>query len=154
MGKGHPFGKSPLSERALKWVERFLLHGDGKLASVEAGYQGDPFNRAKTLREDPRVRELLEKARTKAKETCVAAAAYNYAMAMAETEEALELARAKRSPGDMARLVELRAKLSGLLVEKSEKAVSFRIEISGIGETPRQVEEAVTAALVGRPEEE
>lgn len=71
---------------------------------------------AKALTDHPKIAARIEELR----KPVVAAAQYGLTEAMAEAAEALKVARNKENGGAMVAAITLRAKLSGLLIEKKE----------------------------------
>lgn len=147
--------RRPLNERQLKWVERYLAHGDGPRAAVEAGYSKNScMSASRDLKADPRIKKILDKARARAEEKAVGKASYNYEVAMAEALECLEFAKSTKNAAAMVKAAELRSKLSGLLIDKIDLSqnVNFRIVIGGISDQPKLVTEAAAQTIAGAVE--
>ena len=130
-------GNLELNERQLKWVERYLSHGDARRAAREAGYSDK--NGGKTvsmLKNNPKIKEILAKARDKV----VDKLGYTYEVAMEEAKAAADFAMLTKNANAFCKATELRAKLSGLLIERVQvDTVNFKINIAGIGQ-PAQIE--------------
>ncbi len=93
----------------------------------------------KLLTENPHITPRIDSLR----KPVIQAAQYGLAEAMAEAADALEVAREKSNGGAMVAAVTLRAKLSGLLIDKKEIRTG---ELDGLGHDDlKQLRDAITA---------
>lgn len=122
----------PLNPMQLRFVAEYLKCGVGSQAALAAGYKKSGASAAASaLLQNPLVRAELERVRSSVLEE----AKYNYARAMGECDEGIAFARETENAAAMAKFVELKTKLSGLLVDRSEvKQVGFQINIGGLDE--------------------
>ena len=133
--------RNPLNDKQRKFVENYLRHGNAKQAAIQAGYAraGAGTQAYDMLNKNKTVMWEVEKARKKSD----ARAAYNYEQAMSEFEHGMKMAEDTENAGAYIKGAEMRSKLSGLLVEKLQVSAGFQIQISGITDEPREVQEGV-----------
>ncbi len=113
-----------------KFIEFYSQGLTGAESARRAGYA--PTNAAGTasrLLKEPAVMEALDKVRNASQ----AVATYNLEAAMAETDMCIKFAEATKNANAMVKAVELKSKLSGLLVDRHEiTAPSFTLNIVGV----------------------
>lgn len=122
--------KSLTLKQAL-FVKEYVKHGNGKRAAIDAGYTATNAiqTASELLRNNPVIKQAIEEAKNSLRE----GAKYNYEKAMAEADACIEFARQTENANAMVKAMELKAKLTGLLVEKLDvRQVGFQINISGI----------------------
>lgn len=111
-------------------------------AARTAGYSEKNSRKtgSKLLR-DPEIAERIEKARQEIRATT----GYDSAKAVAELDRNIALARANRADMAVARLLELKLKIHGLLIDRAEIAgrQSLSIVISGISDDPPPIDAEV-----------
>lgn len=112
-----------------KFVAEYLRTSQPRASAVSAGYgEKNAKSMAYQLLKHPLVKVEIEKARALVQEEGI----YNLKKAMADADEAYQVAKEKNNPAAMTAAATLKAKLSGLMVERSEvKSVGFQIVISG-----------------------
>lgn len=130
-----------LNPRQEIFVAEYLRHGNGAKAAAAAGYsEKNAKNIAcKLINHSPAVAAALA-ARRKAVEK---AAEYNLERAMAECEEAAAFAVASKNAMALVKVVELKSRLNGLLIEKHQHspASGFQLILSGLrGKEEHEVE--------------
>jgi hypothetical protein len=106
-----------LTDKQRKYVEHLAAGMDSRTAAKGAGYS-DSYSRvaASRLAKKPEIAKAIEVIRKKGCEM----AAYDLAAAMKEAESAATFARLHRNPMALVKATELRAKLSGLLIDRLE----------------------------------
>ncbi len=107
-----------LTDKQRKFVE---LYTSGKMDKVHAaraaGYQGSGANKAGSrLMKNPIVRQAIEAVQAEARTVAV----YDLATAMREADDVCAFAKLHKNAMAYCKAVELRAKLSGLLIDKVE----------------------------------
>lgn len=109
---------TPKQEAFAQAVVSGLTISDAYRSAYSTGnMKASTVNReAKSLSDDPKIATRIEALR----KPVVEALQYGLKEAMAEAAEALEVARTKENGGAMVAAVTLRAKLSGLIVEKRQ----------------------------------
>jgi hypothetical protein len=120
------------------FATEYLRTGAMKASAIAAGYSPKSASAAATrLLKDPYVVEFLDAAR----ERSLAVAQYGASQAMRELEDGMRFARETKNATALARLIELRMKHAGLLVDRSDVRMlgGFRIEIAGIGDGAGEV---------------
>lgn len=98
---------------------------------------------------EPEIQKMIREARDK----IMAEAVYDTAKAMREAEEAIEFAKDTQNANAYVKAVELRSKLSGLLVEKIDvrQATGFQIRIGIPGLSAPAVAEALPVPVESLP---
>lgn len=92
-----------------------------KQAAIEAGFSVSVAEHsANKIHEKPAVQAAIEQARTEIR----AAAVYDHAQAMAEAGEAIAFAKKHGNSMALVKAIELRSKLSGLLIDRAEVKVA------------------------------
>lgn len=124
---GNKPGDKAISEKGLNlqheiFVSEYLKRaGNGGAAALAAGYAPKNAVRiAQKLLKRPEIKAALDVARKKIEEEGI----YGLKKAMAETEEAMEFARATKNANALASVLQLRAKMNGLVVEKMDHRMS------------------------------
>ncbi len=110
------------------FVEALITGVSGAEAARRAGYrESNARGRASALLKDPLVQEELERRRTALREMT----AYDVGHAMGELDSCMEFARETKNAGALAKAIELRTKLSGLLIERRDVrgAHAIRVEV-------------------------
>lgn len=118
--------------RKYKFIERYAAHGQAKRAALECGWSEEYAQSASArLLRDPEVKDALNEIRKNA----MVKAEYTVETAMAEANAAIEFAKETENANAYVKAVELRSKLSGLLVDKIDlrQAIGFSIQIIGVG---------------------
>lgn len=124
---GRPHG---LTLRKQKFCSEYLTNGGNAAAAARAaGYAHDHASHQGWLlvNRDEAVKAELDRARAELTERTD----YNAANAMEELGEVIDFARNTKNATAMARAVELRMRMAGLLVEKVDVNVSGEIDIVG-----------------------
>lgn len=153
--------KPKLNHRQTLFVAAFLKHGNAAQAAREAGYNPETSNQTgyNLMNRDryPAVTDAIKAAQKKVMEE----GEYNLKKAMAECEDAMNFAKETKNANALAKAVELRTKLNGLLVEKHDiKQVGFHVNVNGIDFSKRdntpQLNGSVdvTASIVAAKDEE
>lgn len=114
-----------------------MKDGNGTRAAIAAGYSPKQASSLakKFIRTDkaPLIQEAIKEIRTKA----IDGGVYNLKSAMAECDEGIAFAKETGNANAYAKLLELRSKLNGLLVEKHDVRMSgFTLNIGGMDEKP------------------
>lgn len=134
--------KNPkLNIKQQAFVINYLKSGNGKQAAIDSGYgvKSSQQTAYELLNHHPLVKAEIDSARKVAREE----AKYSVEKAMSQAQEAYDLAKQCRNPIAMVKAAELKAKLSGLLIDKHEvKQVGFQIQISGVDDVPLLEHEA------------
>jgi hypothetical protein len=134
-----------MTPRQAKFVAEYLKGKSGAEAARAAGYSpGAARTRAhEFLNEHP----LTMAAVAQAREALRTEANFNAENAMRELNDAMEFARQTKNATALARCIELRAKLSGLLdVKDKGPTAAFQINISGI-DTPAPISVSAPASV-------
>lgn len=101
----------------------------GRAVKAAGGSPNAASRRAKVWKNIPAVKEQIDKALKASGERAV----YNLQAAMADAEATIEFARETGNANAMAKAVELKSKLNGLLIEKHDvRQVGFQIEMKGL----------------------
>ena len=131
-----------MTPRQAKFVAEYLKHGNATQAAINVGYSSKyAKNRAYDLmHRSPMVMEALAEAQ-KAVGTL---AIYNGDKAMKELDDAMAFARETKNATALARCIELKAKLTGLMTEDREGKgqANFQINILGV-DNPAPAEQLV-----------
>lgn len=120
-----------LSPRKAAFVAAYLQHGNGAQAAREAGYSSNE-NAAKSrawalLNRDPDVIAAVAAAHATVAEQAV----YDANKAMAELHDAMAFAKSTNNATALARCIELRSKISGVLIERAEiKSAVVNIDLT------------------------
>ena len=110
-----------LKPRYAKFVAAFLSHGNATQAAIEVGYAPlHATSRAYKLMQRPDVKAAISVARKQAQENAV----YNLEKAMAECDRTIAFSEKTDNANAMAKAVELKSKLNGLLVERIDHRIS------------------------------
>jgi phage terminase small subunit len=130
-----------LTPRKLKFIGEYLAGKNGQQAAVAAGYSaGNARHRAYELMRDP----LVEVAIKDAQEELRKQANFNAEKAMSELNDAMTFARETKNATALARCIELRAKLAGLLDTKDKGSTqAFQININGLEDAPAVTVESI-----------
>ena len=127
--------RKSLSMLQLRFVEAYKACGNIAQSAREAGYSPKK-NDSKRIMESPAVKAAIDEHRR----AVIESKKYGYDKAMDECDKGIQFAIETENANAYSKLVELKAKLSGLLIERHEvKQVPFVIEISGIDVTPKQI---------------
>jgi hexokinase len=137
----------PLSDIQKKFVEEYMKHRNGAQAAIDAGY--NCANRisassiaAKLLKTCPAVKKAIAEATG----LTIERAAYNQEMALKETDMMITEAREAGQYSAVAKLVEHKAKLCGLLIEKHDHRVAAGFQINIQPFIPREVAQVIEAS--------
>lgn len=129
------FTKDPnrrLSPRHQKFVEEYMKDGNGARAAVAVGYSKKNASSlaAKLIAQHAGIQRAIAEARGASAER----AAYNLKAAMEETDRAIQEAKDAKQYSAVAKMIEHKAKLNGLLIEKHDHRVlgGFQINIIGV----------------------
>ncbi len=126
-----------LTPRKMAFLSAYLSGKGGVESAVAAGYKpSNARHRAyELLNNDPLVVEAIKDAQDKLRRE----ANFNAEKAMDELNDAMKFARETKNATALARCIELRAKLAGLLDSKDKgPTAAFQININGI-DTPESV---------------
>ncbi len=133
-------GNKPLNPKHAIFVSEYVKHGNGSAAALAAGYAESNVSTTATLllkRED--VKSAIAVVR---KELSVQGV-YNLKTAMSEADAAMAFAKETKNANAYVKAVELRSKLSGLMIERHDmKVVGFHVSVAGIDFTKRDGEKA------------
>jgi hypothetical protein len=135
-----------LTPRKESFALEYIRTGSAKASAIAAGYSPKSASTsAARLLKDPVVTAFIDAAR----ERSIAVAQYTATEAMRELEDGMRFARETKTA--LARLIELRMKQSGLLVERSDVRMlgGFQIKISGIDYPHPAESEAATTVAAG-----
>lgn len=125
--------KKNLTFKQTKFVEAYKTCANIRQSARAAGYSESNRSLTKILK-NPDVIKMLEEH----KQMVIASGRYGYEKAMKECEEAISFARDTENASAMVKAIELKTKLSGLLIEKAEiKTVGFQIYIQGFDDAPK-----------------
>lgn len=106
-----------ITEKRQRYIQLVASGKDSRAAAREVGYSNSYAEVIATrCRKNPEVAAAVEAIRTEGRTI----AAYDLAAAMKEADEAAAFAKKHKNPMANVKAVELRAKLSGLLVERVE----------------------------------
>src|ERR1044071_3337482 len=106
-----------LTDKQRRFVDLYAGGMDKVHAAGAADYQGSGANKAgNRLMKNPIVRQAIESVQAQARTVAV----YDLATAMKEAEDAAAFAKEKGSAMAKVKACELRAKLSGLLIDRVE----------------------------------
>lgn len=126
--------KIKLNERQRIFVAEYLKDGNGTRAARVAGYsqKNSQQTACALLKNSPAVKNAIETARQSLTES----ASYNMEKAMAEAADVMAFAKETKNANALAKAVELRSKLSGLLIERQDvrHVGKFELIYSGIDE--------------------
>lgn len=128
------FGRPPGSGVYTLFQQRFVeLYIDGKKTAAQAyelaGGVGDPTVQSQRLLKRPKVQQAIAAFRAELAEN----SKYTLEKAMEEANDAAIFAREHKNPNAYVKAVELKAKLSGHMIEKHAHMVgNFSVNISGI----------------------
>jgi phage terminase small subunit len=137
-----------LTPRKESFALEYIRTGSAKASAIAAGYSPKSASTsAARLLKDPVVTAFIDAAR----ERSIAVAQYTATEAMRELEDGMRFARETKNATALARLIELRMKQSGLLVERSDVRMlgGFQIKISGIDYPHPAESEAATTVAAG-----
>lgn len=115
-----------LTPRQAKFVEAYLKGVRASVAAKGAGYGPKQSARGSELLKIPAVAAIVQGVQAEVRERAV----YNLSAAMAETSEAIAFAKLHKNSMAYAKLIELRAKLSGLLVERVAVEVHANVRVA------------------------
>jgi phage terminase small subunit len=111
-----------------RFVQAYKTSGNINEAARKAGYSVKNRSLSKILASPPVLAEL-----EKHKQEVIASGRYGYEKAMKECEEAMIFSRETENAAALVKAIELKTKLSGLMIEKHEvKQVGFSVVISGV----------------------
>lgn len=133
-----------LTPRKLAFISAYLSGKNGQESAIVAGYSpGNARHRAyELLNNDPLVDAAIKDAQEKLRKE----ANFNAEKAMDELNEAMKFARETKNATALARCIELRAKLAGLLDSKDKgPTTAFQININGVDDAPET--KVVTASI-------
>ncbi len=121
-----------LKPQQAKFVSEYLRTGNQREAAIAAGYaQGSASSKACQLMKHPKVIEAIKEAQQAIQDEGI----YNLKKAMADADAAYEMAKLKKNAAGMTAAATLKAKLAGLMVDRSEvKQIGFQINITGYDE--------------------
>lgn len=121
-----------LNPQQMKFVVEYLKTNVGKSSAIAAGYAaGSASSKASQLLRNKLVIEEIKKTQTLIQNEGI----YNLKKAMEDADRAYEIARANCNAAAMTSAATLKAKLAGLMVERSEvKQIGFQIVIKGYDE--------------------
>jgi len=113
--------KTPQEMREQRYAAGIIKGLTKKQAAIEAGFSVSVAEHSVSkIHEKPAVQAAIQEARTEIR----AAAVYDHAQAMAEAGEAIEFAKKHGNSMALVKAIELRSKLSGLLIERVEAKVA------------------------------
>jgi phage terminase small subunit len=118
-----------LTPQQQKFVTEYLRSGNAKEATLIAGYsEKSARSMSYQLLKIPIIMAEIKKAQ----DTIQSEGVYNLKKALADADDAYEMARLKKNSAGMTAAATLKAKLSGLMIDRSEvKQVGFSIIIEG-----------------------
>ncbi len=117
--------------RQAEFVRKYLVIGNATEAYKQAGYTGKAVGvRAYEVLKVPRVAAAVKAGKL----DIAKATQYDAKTAMKELEDSITFAKETKNATAVAKLVELKMKLTGLLIERIDQRQvgSFTVEISGI----------------------
>lgn len=121
-----------LNPRQLRFVAEYLKDSNGTRAAIAAGYapKGAGDRAHDLLTKSPAVMAEVERHR----KSVQVAAQYNLEKAMLETDEAIKEAKEARQYSAVAKLIEHKARLNGLLIDKHDVLLraGFMVKIVGV----------------------
>jgi phage terminase small subunit len=132
--------------RWARFISEYIKCGSGTAAAKAAGFRESSAARtAKTLLKNPMVMAEIDRLRKE----IMAEGKYGLLRAMKEIEDAMEFARMTKNATALANLLQLRAKINGLIIDKMDHRISgnFQLNIEGIDQV-RQVGEAVVVPQI------
>lgn len=123
----HALAALPL--RIANFVREYVKDGNGKQAALRAGYAPScAKTRAWQLLKDERVKTAVAAARTAiAERTC-----YDADQAMAELQDGMQFAKQTNNATALARMIELRARITGVLIDRQEIDLGANINLAAI----------------------
>ncbi len=140
-----------MSKPDLLKLDRFVAAyiGNGCIAAAAARTAGySPANSRKTgtrLLNEPYVMERIAEARKEIQDLTK----YDAQKAMAELDDAVQQARTNKQGTALVRAIELRAKLNGLLIDRSVVDVHSRVDLRGVLDAANaRVARAIDAEVV------
>ena len=116
MNDPEPMHKGELNERQRRFVEEMARGLSTQQAATSAGYSPAYARKSSRLLKQPMIAKAIAEIREKGRTL----AAYRLAEAMAEAYDAAAFAKANKNSMALVKACELRAKLSGLLVDRME----------------------------------
>lgn len=121
-----------LSIQQQKFVTEYLKSWDARSATLLAGYaEKSARSMSYQLLKIPGIAAEIKKAQDAIQQEGI----YNLEKAMKDADAAYEMAKLKKNAAGMTAAATLKAKLAGLMVDRSEvKQVGFQIVISGYEE--------------------
>jgi phage terminase small subunit len=127
-------GRGKMTPKRTEFVRLIALGKSQKDAALGAGYSAKS---AKRLMEIPDIKAALEKV----KKEIMDSTKYDALAAQAELNDAIEFARTTRNATALVRAVEMKMKLNGLIIDRSEQKQvgGFQIQILGIGNSAPSV---------------
>lgn len=148
------------TEKEAKFIEEVLRTGNASKSALAAGYSSKSIDsRAyRLMHENPLVAKKLEEARKEVLKKMV----YTLETAMKELDRAISFAYETKNANALAKMLEHRSKLHGLLIEKHDVRQSgFVLDLTGIQTSISHSIDAqtinaqiVTAAITHEKEEE
>lgn len=133
-----------LSPRQLAFCSHYVAGKSARDAARLAGYAAGYVRHADKITSNPKIAAEIARHR----ETLREKTGYDAAAAMAELDRSILFARETENANALAKLIELKMKLHGLLIERIDQrgVGNFSINISGIDDEP-----APQAPAVERP---
>lgn len=119
----------PLTERQKKFTQEYLKTGNKRKAALAAGYSAKNLDHVgfKLTHKHAVVSKVIAEAQKEVQKKM----AYTLESAMRECDDTISFARETENANAMAKAVELKAKLNGLLVEKHEHSgAALQIQIN------------------------
>lgn len=120
-----------LTPRKEQFALEYIRTGAAKASAITAGYSpNSATSAAGRLLHDPHVKALIDAAR----ERSTAVAQYTATTAMREIDDAIAFSKSSKNATAYVSALQLKAKLSGLLVDRADVRMlgGFKIEIAGI----------------------
>ena len=120
-----------LPPKKARFVKEYLITGEGAAACKRAGYKTNhPAQRAHLLLKNGKIAAAVDAGRLDIARN----AQYDLKKAMEELDSAMEFARKSNNATALARCIELKSKLSGLLIDRTDlrQVGNFSVVISGI----------------------
>ncbi|MCW5799214.1 MAG: hypothetical protein LZF60_250004 [Nitrospira sp.] len=115
-----------LTPKQAKFVEIYLTGAPASVAAKQAGYGPKQSARGSELLKIPAVAAIVQGVQAEVREKAV----YNLSTAMQETTDAIAFAKLHKNSMAYAKLIELRAKLAGLLVERVAVEVQANVKVA------------------------
>lgn len=132
--KKHETVPHMLTPLQLRFVENFISGMNVTQSAIAAGYSPNSAHvKGSENLKIPRIRRMVEEARQQSTQILVERATYTAESAIRELDDAINFAKETSNAAAWVRAVETKAKVAGLLQDKSQSATAaFAINIVGL----------------------